>query len=433
VQHRAWSTLDIKAVDREHRLIEGIASTPTIDRSGDSMDPAGAQFTLPMPFLWFHDAQSPIGEVIAADVRPDGIHIKARVSTVTKPGRLKTLVDDAWAAFTADPPLVRGLSIGWNELESTAIKGTRFKRVLRWLWGELSAVTIPMNTDATILAVKSADLAAMGLDTLRDGSTTTTERGKAARIMTIQEQITAFETKRAASLAGAMEIQNKVVGEGRSKDDAEREKYDELSLEVKSCDRELADLRDMEKLNLVQATPITDAPDQTKASLLRGGMPTITVKPNVPKGTAFARMCMAMAAGHGDSYQTLQEAKRWHDSTPEVEEMVKHMWSTKAAVAVGTTTDSTWAGPLVVTQPLNEFLEMLRPRTLLGRIPGLRYVPFNVSVPTQTTGGGPEQAEAGDEGRLLDGVGQLRKGGWHHRAVRRVGPSLDAERGSVGP
>jgi HK97 family phage major capsid protein len=63
------------------------------------------------------------------------------------------------------------------------------------------------------------------------------------------------------------------------------------------------------------------------------------------------------------------------------------MWRTKAAVAVGTTTDATWAGPLVVTQPLNEFLELLRPRTLLGRIPGLRQVPFNVSVPSQTTGG----------------------------------------------
>jgi HK97 family phage major capsid protein len=96
---------------------------------------------------------------------------------------------------------------------------------------------------------------------------------------------------------------------------------------------------------------------------------------------------MAMAAGHGDSYQTLQFAKQWKDSTPEVEQMVEHMWRTKAAVAVGTTTDATWAGPLVVTQPLNEFLELLRPRTLLGRIPGLRQVPFNVSVPSQTTGG----------------------------------------------
>jgi len=29
----------------------------------------------------------------------------------------------------------------------------------------------------------------------------------------------------------------------------------------------------------------------------------------------------------------------------------------------------------------------LRPKTLLGRIPGLKHVPFNISIPTQTTGG----------------------------------------------
>jgi len=40
-----------------------------------------------------------------------------------------------------------------------------------------------------------------------------------------------------------------------------------------------------------------------------------------------------------------------------------------------------------VTQPINEFLELLRPRTLLGQIPGLRQVPFNISVPSQTAGG----------------------------------------------
>jgi Phage capsid family len=60
----------------------------------------------------------------------------------------------------------------------------------------------------------------------------------------------------------------------------------------------------------------------------------------------------------------------------------------KAAVAVGTTLDSTWAGPLSPLRPLAEaFVALLRPRTLLGRIPGLREVPPNVSVSAQTTGG----------------------------------------------
>ena len=35
------------------------------------MIPAGAQFTLPMPFMWHHTA--PIGEVFEATVKTDGI------------------------------------------------------------------------------------------------------------------------------------------------------------------------------------------------------------------------------------------------------------------------------------------------------------------------------------------------------------------------
>jgi HK97 family phage major capsid protein len=36
---------------------------------------------------------------------------------------------------------------------------------------------------------------------------------------------------------------------------------------------------------------------------------------------------------------------------------------------------------------INDFLELLRPATILGKIPGLRNVPFNVKIPMQTAGG----------------------------------------------
>ena len=61
---------------------------------------------------------------------------------------------------------------------------------------------------------------------------------------------------------------------------------------------------------------------------------------------------------------------------------------TKAAVAAGTTTDATWAGPLAPMQRLvDDFLAFVRPRTLLGKIQNLRKVPFNISVTAQTAGG----------------------------------------------
>jgi HK97 family phage major capsid protein len=84
----------------------------------------------------------------------------------------------------------------------------------------------------------------------------------------------------------------------------------------------------------------------------------------------------------GDLRDAVEYAeRRWNDSTPEVALYLK------AAVAPGTVTDATWASPLVNQNISNEFIELLRPATILGKIPGLRNVPFNTKVPTQTAGG----------------------------------------------
>jgi HK97 family phage major capsid protein len=70
----------------------------------------------------------------------------------------------------------------------------------------------------------------------------------------------------------------------------------------------------------------------------------------------------------------------------------------KAAVAGGTTTDATWAGPLTAyVQFAGDFIEYLRPKTIIGQFgqangnygdyPSLRMVPFNVHIRGQTSGG----------------------------------------------
>jgi hypothetical protein len=50
----AYSLLNIKSIDEEQWIIEGIATTPAPDRVDDIVEPKGAQFTLPVPFLWQH-------------------------------------------------------------------------------------------------------------------------------------------------------------------------------------------------------------------------------------------------------------------------------------------------------------------------------------------------------------------------------------------
>ena len=325
---------------------------------------------------------------------------------MSSPGAVKDRVDEAWASLTAQPPLVRGLSIGWNALESEPVKGTRFTRYLKWILGEVSAVTIPMNVRCTIasvksfdedasraaigadpvLAVKSAGVAALPVNYGRKDARTMAE-------LNYNVQITDLSNKRAAQEARMIAIQDKATAEGRTKDEAEKEEFKTIQGEIIQMDEELKDLRDLETMNRTKAEPIV----VTKPAALIPGTPSrvatpIQVKSNVPPGTVFIRSIMALAAGKGDSYRTMEIAKQWNSSTPEVETMVKmlpqyemHM---KAAIAAGTTTDATWAGPLSVVRPLlDEFLELLRPRTLLGRIPGMKRVPFNVSVASQTTGG----------------------------------------------
>ena len=59
---------------------------------------------------------------------------------------------------------------------------------------------------------------------------------------------------------------------------------------------------------------------------------------------------------------------------------------TKAATLPGTSTGATWASPLVPTPLVEPFLALARAASLLGKIPGLRNVPFHARIPVETQG-----------------------------------------------
>jgi HK97 family phage major capsid protein len=112
----------------------------------------------------------------------------------------------------------------------------------------------------------------------------------------------------------------------------------------------------------------------------RQEVPRVEVK-NLAPGTRFARYAMAVAAGKGSISDTLAYAKRWQGQTPEFLDYIK-------AVAGSTDTGSgVWGGDLVFQNNLaSEFVELIRPQTIIGRVQGFRSVPFNVRVPVQTGG-----------------------------------------------
>src|SRR5262249_55285374 len=143
-------------------------------------------------------------------------------------------------------------------------------------------------------------------------------------------------------------------------------------------------LENLESLNVARAVVVEPAETETRsaASALRDPVRVSVTPKKLPKGIGFARFTIAVARAKGNIMQAHQIAlgnEQWRAETPDVEA------SLKAAVSAGTTSDSTWAGPLVQYQNLaNEFIEYTRPLTIIGRIPGLRQVPFKVKIPRQT-------------------------------------------------
>jgi HK97 family phage major capsid protein/HK97 family phage prohead protease len=358
---RAYALLTVKSLTPgpAARVFTGIASTPELDRQGDMVDPAGATFRNPVPLLYHHDPTQVIGTAILT-ATPEGILFEATIPVVDEPGPLKTRVDDAWQSIKAG--IITGVSIGHVAAKAgvTYLKNGA-RKLTKTEICEISLVTIPANAAATIRLVKS--LAAPP----RQESRTMAET-------TAAEHVTNLTNKRAAHVARIAEIMKVGAEENRTLVEDEQTEHDGLALEVKAIDGDIKRWRSLEQLQITAAAPV--APAQPTL------YPHISVRANVEPGIKLARFVIAKMVSRYEGCDAATYARsRWNDSTPEVE------LALKAAVGAGSTTDAVWAKPLVNNSISDDFLPLLRAATILGKIQGLRNVPFNVSIPTQTAGG----------------------------------------------
>lgn len=155
-QHKAWSVLQNRSIneDEEFVHIEGIASTPEVDRVGDVVEPLGAQFKTPMPLLLYHSHTAPVGNVTFAKPTAKGIPFKAVIPKVKESGVVQDRVNEAIHSLKYN--LISAVSIGFRavpgEVEQLKTGGLRF---LKWVWFELSLVPVPAQPSAVIQLVKS--------------------------------------------------------------------------------------------------------------------------------------------------------------------------------------------------------------------------------------------------------------------------------------
>lgn len=406
--NRAYSFLEVKAVAEETRTITGWATTPAVDRVGDIVEPLGVTFKNPLPLLWQHEHDKPIGLVEFGKPTAKGVPFTATLPVIEEEGKLRDRIEEAWQSIKAG--LVRAVSIGFRSLESEQISGSWGIRFIKTEVFELSAVTIPANAQATINTVKSFDTGlppASGQKAFRSvrigepaGASATkpkksVPKPQEGQDMNYAEQIASFKATRAAQVAAMEGIQQKAMDEGRSKDAAEQEEFDNASEQIKAIDREIKDLESMEALNISKAAPVTDVTGQ------RDRVPAVAKNTEkLEPGILFARYAMCKMASQGNPAMATELAKIHYPQHPglvktlELEARGQKMSGLmKATVEAGTTLDSTWAAPLVDYQNFaGDFVEYLRPRTILGQfgqgsVPSLNRIPFNVRINGQSSGG----------------------------------------------
>lgn len=240
-----------------------------------------------------------------------------------------------------------------------------------------SAPATPSQRRAAVMMSAQPTPGATGLK-LRQGVTT---------MQTTNERIQALENSRAATVARMQALSTKAAQEGRAFDQSEQDEFDTCNSEIVTLDGQLQRDKRMAELALASAAPVTMDTGTDGAAAAAARAPArsgIRVFGNLEKGVPFARYAMAMTVAMGNRQVALEHVKankRWMDQSPQVAQFLM------AAVGAGTRTGSGWADDLVYAQNLTQdFVDILRPLTIVGRIPGLRRAPFNIRVGTKTSG-----------------------------------------------
>lgn len=142
--------IETKIIGDDAGTITGLAwKFGTPDRVGDWIEPGAFKgVKLPIPLLFGHDMNDPVGTWDMAEEKADGLHLtgKLLVNDVVRAREVSALVKSG---------AVRGISIGFITKKAMArTGGGRTIKSLELL--EASLVTVPMHADAKVVSAKSA-------------------------------------------------------------------------------------------------------------------------------------------------------------------------------------------------------------------------------------------------------------------------------------
>ena len=391
-KQRAFALLEIKAVDEKTRRFKGIATTATPDRMDDVVDPKGAVFKLPIPFLYQHDSRKPIGWVDRAKL-VDGnrweVEGFVEAPQADAPAAIVERLDVAW--YELKTGMIRGLSIGFNPKEWSFIKETGGIHWLVWEWLELSMVTIAANAGATITEIRKSfaakQMAAPGRESAdrgtsqtararAAGNSSTSPKGSTVKTYT-QETLAQMQETRRTKAARMAELAEQKGEEGFTDD--QRGEFDGLRSEIRNLDDEIA-VCEVHVGNIKAAKPVENGHGRAPYAFVKGQDKDDKFKGESYIRTIRARAVAAAAAKDGDYVRPSDFAEqRWGKTNPRLVAVIK-----ANEVAGGGTGSGEWGAELVNvnTQFTGDFIEFLYGLTVFDRLP-LRQVPARVRIKGQ--------------------------------------------------
>lgn len=217
---------------------------------------------------------------------------------------------------------------------------------------------------------------------------------------TYAEQIADLQATRKSHTDSMRKLQDTAAEQARTLDAGEQEEFDTAKEAVKTIDKNIANLRELEAIekdeqnDAATAKPVSQK--QRQAEPVQKGVSTVQVK-NTEKlepGIAFARVSRCLALSHIHHKDPVDIAKSMY---PGDDNLIAGL-TAKAAVSAANTMDATWAGNLINEGGIAfaDFVEYLRPRTLLGQISSrLRRLPFDTPVLVQGSAGSASWVKEG--------------------------------------
>jgi HK97 family phage prohead protease len=180
VGDKEQKTLHLRLTKAAGRRVEGLASTPNVDRDYDSIDPSAFNESLPgfmanNPMMLFnHNSMMPVGKIVDFRVTKDGLYVVGEIAKGT------TCADECWSLIQQD--VLRTFSVQFIILERETIQpkapraampspeypeGTPdemmpegmgdvpVRRITKAELLEVSIVSIPCNREAVFSVAKS--------------------------------------------------------------------------------------------------------------------------------------------------------------------------------------------------------------------------------------------------------------------------------------